>query len=48
MLFHQVAFFADNDALGSFENLSYGGNLGCYDFIYFKKCEIEHNIHKFE
>lgn len=33
-----VTFFADNDALGSFENLSYVGNLGIYDSIYFKKC----------
>ena len=27
MLFHQVTFFVDNDALGSFENLSYVGNF---------------------
>lgn len=33
-----VTFFADNDAVGSFENLSYVGNLGIYDSIYFKKC----------
>ena len=38
MLFHHAALFADNDALGLFGNLSYVGNLGIYDSIYFRKC----------